>query len=109
MNEIIEKLKSAFEKSEMSYFDLAKKTGISKSSLQRYFTGETKKPPFDNLLLICSALDVSAADVLGWNPSSEENAAAQSIADMVMKLSPENQDFLARQAALLLFQQETER
>ena len=43
------RLSNAIEKSGLSYPELEKLTGISKSSLQRYATGVTKKIPIDCL------------------------------------------------------------
>lgn len=49
-----------------SYGLLSKETGISKSALQRYATGNTKKIPVDAAEKIANALNVSAAWIMGW-------------------------------------------
>lgn len=44
---------------DMTYQDLSNKTGISKSSLQRYETGGIKNLPYDKIFKISEALEVS--------------------------------------------------
>lgn len=65
--EIAAKLLKAFEESEYSYGELSRYTGIPKSALQRYITGDTGKIPMDRLRLICEKLDLDTAEVLGWD------------------------------------------
>lgn len=54
----------------MTYGDLAAKTGIAKSAIQRYATGETKKIPLPRLEALADALGVSAAYLMGWDEPS---------------------------------------
>lgn len=49
----------------ISYGELAHTTGLSKSTLQRYATGQTRKIPADRLESIAAALGVSTAALLG--------------------------------------------
>lgn len=60
----------------MSYYELSKKTGIPKSALHRYATGETPKIPLDRLEIIAEALNCSPAYLMGWeekdNPTLDE-------------------------------------
>lgn len=51
----------------LSYQDLANKTNMSKSTLQRYETGSIKNMPIDKLGVISSALDVDPMWILGFN------------------------------------------
>lgn len=69
---IVKRLKESIENSEMSYVELEKKTGISKSALQRYANGSTKKIPIDVIQAIASAVNVSAAWIMGWDVSSND-------------------------------------
>ncbi len=69
--EIAEKLRKAFEDSPYSYGELSKVTGIPKSALQRYITGDTSKIPMDRLRLICDRLGLDAAELLGWDESEK--------------------------------------
>lgn len=59
-------LKTLKEKS-ISYGDLSKLTGIAKSVLQRYATGETAKIPLDRIETIARVLNVSPAYIMGWS------------------------------------------
>ena len=56
----------------MTYGDLATKTGIAKSAIQRYATGETKKIPLPRLEALADALGVSAAYLMGWDEPSPD-------------------------------------
>lgn len=73
MSEISERILEAITSKEMSYGELSKLTGIPKSALQRYATGQTEKIPIDRLEAIANALGVDVAFLMGW---SEELSAA---------------------------------
>jgi len=62
-------LKSLIEESNISYVDLEKKTGISKSALQRYASGTTKKIPINVVESLAAALDVLPSFIMGWDES----------------------------------------
>lgn len=66
MLSIATRLAQAFADSRMTFEDLSMKTGIPKSALHRYMTGETPKIPLDRFEAICKALDLDAAETLGW-------------------------------------------
>ncbi|MBU5627749.1 helix-turn-helix domain-containing protein [Oscillibacter sp. MSJ-2] len=74
MERIADRLMAAMRAANTTYVELADRTGISKSALQRYATGETEKIPLDRLESIADALNVSAAHLLGWD---ENNPPAQ--------------------------------
>lgn len=57
----------------MSYDDLKKITGIPKASLQRYLTGE-KEFPLKKYALICEALSLDPARLLGWKKDDLETS-----------------------------------
>lgn len=65
-NEIIQRIKNRREQLGFSYQDLADKTGLSKSTLQRYETGSIKNLPLNRLEDLANALHVSAAYLMGW-------------------------------------------
>jgi len=68
------RIKELIEESGLSYIDLEKKTGISKSALQRYASGITKKIPITAIEKLASALEVSAACLMGWEEQQEDIA-----------------------------------
>lgn len=74
---IILRLKECIEKSGLTYMELEKKTGIAKSSIQRYANGSTKKIPIDAIQAIAKAVDVPATYIMGWEqnitPLSNDN------------------------------------
>ena len=67
--EIVKRLKECIEESNLTYVELEKKTGIAKSSIQRYASGATKKIPIDAIQSIAEALGVSPEYILGWESS----------------------------------------
>lgn len=70
---IINRLKYSIESSGLSYVELEKKTGIAKSSIQRYASGVTKKIPIDAIQAIAQAVGVSAAYIMGWSDNLNES------------------------------------
>lgn len=74
MKEHFKRINAAIEKSGYSYPELAKITGISKSSLQRYATGETKKIPIDCIEKIAKATNTDSRYLMGWNDNNIESS-----------------------------------
>ena len=70
MNDIAKKIYDEIYKKKISYAELSRLTGISKSALQRYATGETTKMPLPRLEAIAKALDVSPEYLMGWDEST---------------------------------------
>ena len=56
----------AFEKSGLTYDELAKRTNLPKSALYRYLNGDTEKIPIDRFQLLCNELHIDAGSLLGW-------------------------------------------
>ena len=78
---IILRLKECIEKSGLTYMELEKKTGIAKSSIQRYANGSTKKIPIDAIQAIAKAVDVPATYIMGW----EQNVTPLSTDNIFMR------------------------
>ena len=66
MTEVSKRLLNLIARRRMPYSELAILTGIPKSALQRYATGETAKIPFDRLESMAKALGTTPAYLLGW-------------------------------------------
>ena len=66
MSDIAKRILDTMRAQNLSYADLSLKTGISKSALQRYATGNTPKIPMDRMESIADALGVSPAYLMGW-------------------------------------------
>ena len=62
-----ERIKALVEKSNLSYQELEKLTGIKKSSLQRYASGATTKIPLDVIETLSFAFNVSQEYLMGWD------------------------------------------
>lgn len=66
MNEIVDRILAEYTNSGYSYPELERLTGIPKSTLQRYFTGETEKIPLSSIEKIAKAFGVDPAYLMGW-------------------------------------------
>lgn len=89
MEDIIAKIKKRRTDLNLSYQELANKTGLSKSTLQRYETGAIKNMPIDKLETLASALNVSPAYLMGWeniNLKNEFNKTEDTISIKERKL-----------------------
>lgn len=71
MQEIINRMKNRRLELELSYQDLSDKTGISKSTLQRYETGFIKNLGIDKLETLAKALEISPGYLMGWEIHNE--------------------------------------
>lgn len=55
------------KKENLSYRDLSEKTGLSRSTLQRYENGGIKNIPLDKLKILATALNCSAEHLMAWD------------------------------------------
>ena len=73
------RLIALLEDSNLSYSELSSRTGVSKSSLQRYFTGKTTKIPVPVVEKLAAVFGVHTAYLMGWvddpNYTETEKAA----------------------------------
>lgn len=74
MSDISKRILDTITCKDISYGDLADKTGIPKSALQRYATGQTEKIPIDRLEKIASAIGVTTSFLMGWDSTNGVNA-----------------------------------
>lgn len=65
-----EKLAQAMKDKEMSTRRLSELTGIPKSAIQRYTSGETEKIPIDRMIRMAEAMGIDPAYVMGWSSDS---------------------------------------
>lgn len=70
-NEVVDRLNKAIKDRNLSYVELEKLTKISKSALQRYASGQTKKIPLDVITSIAPILGVTPQYLMGQNTKSE--------------------------------------
>ena len=74
-----ERIKSLIEQSKLSYQELEKKTGIKKSSLQRYASGVTAKIPLDVIEKLAVTFGVSQEYLMGWSEDEKEKLSTDKI------------------------------
>lgn len=67
MWEIANRIKNRRNELKMSYQDLSDKTGLSKSTLQRYETGSIRNIPLDKLEILSYGLEMEPSELMGWN------------------------------------------
>lgn len=79
MNERSQRILNSITNSQLSYGDLSKLTGIPKSALQRYATGETEKVPIDRIESIAKSTGVTSAYLMGWNDEFSDESAILSV------------------------------
>lgn len=109
MSEISERILALIQKKDLSYSDLSKLTGITKSSLQRYATGSTPKIPMPAIEKLAKALGVTEAYLMGWDkasPKQNDSDKAEQLLEIFRKLSPENQEKILELCRLYIASQQ---
>lgn len=83
IDSVIKRIYECIHNSGLSYAELSNRTGIAKSALHRYATGQTKKIPIDAVRLIADATGVSTSYIMGWedNKSDYTNLPPPSITE----------------------------
>ncbi len=90
LKKIAERIKARRIELNMSYQDLADKTGISRSTLQRYETGAIKNLPIDKFELIANALNISAAKLMGLENTEPNISKEQQLINTISNYLNEN-------------------
>jgi transcriptional regulator with XRE-family HTH domain len=67
-----EKIRACREAKHLTQSELGLACGVAKQTIFKYETGVVTNIPLDKLQLIASALDVSAAYLMGWDASQNE-------------------------------------
>lgn len=118
MSERSNRILKAIEDAGYSYGELADKTKIPKSALQRYATGGTEKVPIDRIEEIAAATGVSSAYLMGWDEEESianalfdvyEDQNIQIIVDQCKKMNEKSLKRLMRYADLLLIEEQEEK
>lgn len=86
MSELSQRILNLILDQNISYGELSLATGIPKSALQRYATGETEKIPIDRLERIAKALHTSSAVLMGWTDAAQTNSRSVSDDDIKFAL-----------------------
>lgn len=93
--EFKDRLKEALAIKGLKPIDLCNRTGIPKSAVSYYLSGRSE-PKADRLYIICKALDVSEAWILGYEVEMEKPQAQKNndiIADAVAKAKTDDTFF----------------
>ncbi|MFQ9922054.1 MAG: helix-turn-helix domain-containing protein [Beduini sp.] len=83
---ITKRLLQAIQDSGYSYAELEKRSNISKSALQRYATGTTKKIPLDVIETLAPILNVTPAYLMGWDTKRSVESKTTKQINMLSKL-----------------------
>lgn len=97
---VADNLKNAREKSGLSYSELSKFTGITKSTLQRYETGTTSKIPLNVIDKIATALNVTPEHLMGWD--SAESIALKNSINTLPSLNPKDERDITKDLEAML-------
>lgn len=71
---VCERIQYLIDSHKSSYGKVAEQTGIPKSAVHRYATGETTKIPVERIKLIAKAFCVSEGWLMGWEETSTSRA-----------------------------------
>lgn len=82
IKQICDRILKTMELNNISYGELSTMTGIPKSALHRYATGETPKIPLERIQLIAKALGVSSAWIMGWAEENDNKSLPNNIIPM---------------------------
>jgi repressor LexA len=91
MSTVSNRIFKAITDADISYGELSRITGIPKSALQRYATGETEKIPIHRLEAIASATGVQASYLLGWEETklTPEDELDNELISLLADLTPD--------------------
>ena len=73
---VSDRIRNQMERLSLSYGELSQITGLSKSAIHRYATGQTDKIPTEALEKLARALHVTPAFLTGWEQSEPTTLAA---------------------------------
>lgn len=99
-----DRIKSEMLRNSLTLLEIEQRTGIKKSSMQRYVSGETGKIPLAAIEKLAKLFGVSAAYLMGWDEKKESPSEPQltgvdkELWDL-LKLIPEEQKKLILETA----------
>ncbi len=74
--EIIQRIKSRRKELNLSYQALAERTGLSKSTLQRYETGDIANIPLSKIETLAKGLETTSQYIMGWVDKANQKTAS---------------------------------
>lgn len=85
---ISKNIAKAIKEADITYEELSRRTGIARSALHRYATGQTDKLPIDRVIKIAIAVGKSPAFIMGWTDDDSNNIKADNIYPLEKKSFP---------------------
>lgn len=67
MSKMSERILGLIKKNKISYGELSKRTGFSKSTLYRYAVGEVDSIPITRIEILAQALNTTTSYIMGWD------------------------------------------
>lgn len=111
---ISQRLKNALSYAGMSFGDITLKTGIPRSSVQRYLNGSVEKYQMSRLCAIALATDVDISYIIGVSDDMKPDSSLKTIKEPAApkgsgpelppgyeKLTPENKELIDKMIATL--------
>ena len=86
-----DRLRLALIEADMKPIELSERTGIPKSMISYYLNGKTK-PKADRIYIICKALDVSEAWLLGYDVAKNKTSEQKKNDDLVQVIAKLRKD-----------------
>lgn len=74
--EIIQRIKLRRKELNLSYQELADRTGLSKSTLQRYETGDIANIPLSKIETLANGLETTPQYIMGWTENATQKSAS---------------------------------
>ena len=90
-----DRIRAEMQKHSLTLIEIEQRTGIKKSSMQRYVSGETGKIPMAAIEKLANLFGVSGEYLMGWdkkeNPDQLEPTGVDKELHEILKLIPEDQ------------------
>ena len=72
-----DRIKSEMQRNSLTLLEIEQRTGIKKSSMQRYVSGETGKIPMAAIERLATLFGVSGSYLMGWDAKKESPSESE--------------------------------
>lgn len=72
-----DRIRSEMQRNSLTLIEIEQRTGIKKSSMQRYVSGETGKIPMSAIEKLATLFGVSGAYLMGWDEKNDSPSEPQ--------------------------------
>ena len=108
-----DRIRSEMQRNSLTLLEVEQRTGIKKSSMQRYVSGETGKIPMSAIEKLAKLFGVSGAYLMGWEEEKEISPAKQELSegekillDLFNRVPEDQQEMVLRMIRVALGSQE---